>query len=75
MDRVALDLKNCYEIKSLEHEFDFAQETAYAIYTPNGVMNSSLAQVFQDVAAGVPSHGRLQGWRKDHQEQTYPGDG
>jgi hypothetical protein len=29
-----LDLSNCYGIKKLEADFDFAQHKAYAIYAP-----------------------------------------
>ena len=59
MDRLGIDLENCYGIKKLKHEFDFSQETVYAVYAPNGAMKSSLAQVFQDVAAGTQSVDRI----------------
>jgi hypothetical protein len=59
MDRVSVDLKNCYGIKALEREFDFGDTRAYAIYAPNGAMKSSLAQTFQDVATGTPSSDRI----------------
>jgi hypothetical protein len=59
MDRVSVDLKNCYGIKALEGEFDFGDTRAYAIYAPNGAMKSSLAQTFQDVATGTPSSDRI----------------
>lgn len=59
MDRVKIDLKNCYGIKALENEFDFSTTPAYALYAPNGAMKSSLAQTFQDVAKGVKSVDRL----------------
>ena len=50
MDRVKVDLKNCYGIKALKKDFDFSKTRAYAIYAPNGVMKSSLAQTFLDAA-------------------------
>jgi ABC-type lipoprotein export system ATPase subunit len=59
MDRVTVDLNNCYGIKKLRHTFDFSQTSAYALYAPNGVMKSSFAQTFQDIAAGVPSVDRI----------------
>lgn len=59
MDRVNVDLEHCYGIKRLQTQFDFSEERAYAIYAPNGVMKSSLAQTFQDVASGVPSTDRI----------------
>ena len=52
MDRVKIDLENCYGIKSLRHEFDFTKKAAYAIYAPNGSMKSSLAKTFEDAATG-----------------------
>lgn len=59
MDRVSVDLKNCYGIKALKREFDFSGTRAFAIYAPNGAMKSSLAQTFQDVATGTASSDRL----------------
>jgi hypothetical protein len=50
-----IDLSNCYGIKKLEADFDFAQHKAYAIYAPNGAMKSSLAHTFKDLADGVAS--------------------
>jgi hypothetical protein len=50
MDRVSVDLKYCYGIKDLKRDFDFSKVRAYAIYAPNGVMKSSLAETFQDAA-------------------------
>lgn len=55
MDRVKIDLKNCYGIKELRTELDFTKTPAYAIYAPNGVMKSSLAQTFKDAANGENS--------------------
>jgi hypothetical protein len=59
MDHVKIDLKNCYGIKSLQRDFDFSQAQAYALYAPNGVMKSSLAQTFQDAVEGVDSTDRI----------------
>jgi hypothetical protein len=59
MDRVTVDLTNCYGIKRLLQCFDFSQESVYAIYAPNGVMKSSLAQVFRDLAGGATSQDRI----------------
>lgn len=62
MDRVSVDLQNCYGIKALKHEFDFSGKPAWAIYAPNGVMKTSLAETFLD--ASVP---------KDSQDRIFPG--
>jgi len=59
MNKLNVDLKNCYGIKKLKIQFDFTQEKAYAIYAPNGSMKSSLAQTFKDVAEDVPSKDRI----------------
>lgn len=59
MDRVSIDLKNCYGIKALKYDFDFTGQPAYAIYAPNGVMKSSLAETFFDASAGKDSEDRI----------------
>lgn len=59
MDRVSVDLQHCYGIKSLKKDFDFSQKSAYAIYAPNGVMKSSLARTFQDLATGTQPRDRI----------------
>ncbi len=55
MKKLHIDLMNCYGIKALKADLDFAQHNAFAIYAPNGVMKSSLAHTFKDVVDGVPS--------------------
>ncbi len=59
MQKIAIDLQNCYGIKKLKEKFDFSDHQAYAIYAPNGSMKSSLAQTFKDVADGVASKDRI----------------
>lgn len=59
MRSLKLNLQHCYGIKSLSHTFDFSDQRVFAIYAPNGVMKSSLANVFADVASGVPSSDRM----------------
>jgi len=49
MNKVSVDLQNCYGIRKLQHEFDFSQRRAYAIYAANGAMKSSFAQTFKDI--------------------------
>ena len=68
MNRVTVDLRNCYGIKKLEHTFDFSQKSAYAIYAPNGSMKSSFAQTFKDIADGAPSRDRIFPSRKTVRE-------
>jgi ABC-type lipoprotein export system ATPase subunit len=59
MNKLTLALKNCYGIKKLNFKFDFSQERVYALYAPNGVMKSSLAQTFEDEAVGATSADRI----------------
>ncbi|MFI5086996.1 MAG: hypothetical protein ACHP7I_01255 [Terriglobales bacterium] len=59
MNRVGIELINCYGIKRLSKQFDFSQSRVYAIYAPNGAMKSSMAQTFQDVATGAASTDRI----------------
>ena len=59
MKKLIVELENCYGIKKLKAEFDFSTENVYAIYAPNGVMKSSLAQTFKDVADGAVSKDRI----------------
>ena len=59
MNRVFVDLRNCYGIKKLEYTFDFSQSSVYSIYAPNGSMKSSLAQTFNDLADRKQSIDRI----------------
>jgi hypothetical protein len=59
MQKVIVDLQNCYGIKKLKAEFDFSQYHASAIYAPNGSMKSSLAQTFNDIADAISSKDRI----------------
>lgn len=59
MESLTIDLQHCYGIKRLQTELPFASSPAIAIYAPNGVMKSSLAQVFKDVADGNSSCDRV----------------
>ena len=64
MDHVKIDFKNCYGIKSLRKKFNFSNTRAYALYAPNSVMKSSLAQTFQDAADDKDSEDRIFTTRK-----------
>ena len=59
MNRLSVNLRNCYGIKKLARDFDFSQRTAYAIYAPNGSMKSSFAQTFKDIADDKQSLDRI----------------
>lgn len=59
MKKLKIDLQNCYGIKNLKQDFDFADNRAVAVYAPNGAMKSSLASTFKDLSEGVPSKDRV----------------
>jgi hypothetical protein len=59
MNKLNIDIENCYGIKKLQTQFDFSQKKAYAIYAANGAMKSSLAQTFKDVADATASKDRI----------------
>ena len=59
MNKVNVNLRHCYGIKSLTVTLDFSSEGVQAIYAPNGVMKSSFAQTFHDISRGVDSRDRI----------------
>ena len=59
MNKLNIELENCYGIKKLQAQLDFSQNKAYAIYAPNGAMKTSLAQTFKDIAGGTASKDRI----------------
>lgn len=59
LQRLKLDLENCYGIRKLVKDFDFTSGSAYAVYAGNGAMKSSLAQTFKDLADGTGSRDRV----------------
>lgn len=50
--KLSVELKNCYGISELVHEFDFDVTKSYAIYAPNGFMKTSFSKCFDDLAKG-----------------------
>lgn len=50
--KLSVDLKNCYGISELVHDFDFNITKSYAIYAPNGFMKTSFSKTFDDLAKG-----------------------
>lgn len=54
MEKLKVDLKNCYGIQSLEKEFNFSTSKGktYAIYAPNGLMKTSFSKTFENLANG-----------------------
>lgn len=50
MKKLKIELKNCFGINHLEHEFNFEQKKICLIYAPNGMMKSSFAKTFDLLA-------------------------
>lgn len=48
--KLNVKLENCYGIKTLNHEFNFSKCHTFVIYSPNGVMKTSFANTFKDLA-------------------------
>lgn len=52
MNKISINLENCYGIGQLVYEFDFEDAKAYSIYAPNGFMKTSLSKTFLDLSGG-----------------------
>ena len=48
MQKISIELKNCYWIKKFEYDFDFSTSNIYSIYAPNGTMKTSFLKWFKD---------------------------
>lgn len=53
VNKINLNLQNCYGIKKLKKELDFSSSKTVAIYAPNGVMKTSFAKTFSDLFNGA----------------------
>jgi len=62
MQKLKVNLENCYGIKKFNHEFDFTAvqlpdgkrklKNVKVIYAPNGIMKTSFLKTFDDIANG-----------------------
>ncbi|MCF6344471.1 MAG: phage infection protein [Devosiaceae bacterium] len=59
MQKVSVDIKNCYGIRSLEATFDFSKKKANIVYAPNGMIKTSFARTFKDFSNGIKSVDRI----------------
>ena len=55
MQKLKINLENCYGIKKLNCEFDFSNKNVHSIYAPNGIMKTSLTKTFKDLSNGEES--------------------
>ena len=63
MNKLFVNLKNCYGIPFLEHVFVFnkypRETNSYAVYAPNGLMKTSFSKTFHDISLGnIPKEER-----------------
>lgn len=49
MQKLKLDLENCYGIKKMNETIDYSNNNVAIIYAPNGTMKSSLAKTFEAI--------------------------
>lgn len=52
MNKLNIELTNCFGIDSLNHEFDFGKGNTFSIYARNGLMKASFAKTFQLIQQG-----------------------
>lgn len=50
MQKISINLSNCYGIGRLQCVFDFTNVDAYSVYAPNGFMKTSLSKTFLDLS-------------------------
>ena len=55
MNKLKINLENCYGIKKLDYEFDFSTKKIYVIYAPNGTMKTSFAKTMKDFSENKDS--------------------
>ncbi len=49
MEKIDCNLKNCYGIKKMQHQFDFTETNAIAVYAKNGLMKTSFSKTFRKI--------------------------
>jgi hypothetical protein len=59
MEKIHINLENCYGIRKIDEDFDFSQFKTFVVYAPNGVMKTSFAKVFDDYVRNEESRDRI----------------
>ncbi len=49
MEKIRVDLQNCFGIQDMHHEFDFHGEKVISVYAKNGLMKTSFTKIFQKI--------------------------
>lgn len=52
MEKININLENCYGISKLNEELDFSKDNVIAIYARNGLMKTSFAKTFKKIQEG-----------------------
>lgn len=52
MNKMYINLSNCYGIKRLSYNFDFQKHSNYLIYASNGMMKTSFTKTFRALRNG-----------------------
>lgn len=73
MNKLYVNLENCYGIKKMEATFNFESCRASIIYAQNGAMKTSFAEVFCDIIKGKQSEDRIFKNRCSKYEVKYDG--
>ncbi|MEA5460340.1 hypothetical protein VB796_14900 [Arcicella sp. LKC2W] len=74
MDKLYVNLQNCYGIKKMQATFNFENCRAAIIYAQNGAMKTSFAEVFCDIIKGRQSEDRIFKNRISTYEVKYDGE-
>lgn len=64
MNKININLENCYGIKKLQEKLDFSARKLIVIYAPNGSMKTSFSKTFHDLSIDQPSEDRIHGKKK-----------
>ena len=54
MEKLKVELENCFGIGKLSHEFDFSEDNTHLIYAPNGTMKTSFARTLDLISKNNP---------------------
>lgn len=54
MDKIKVDLQNCFGIQDMRYEFNFHGSNVIAVYARNGLMKTSFAKTFKKIQVNKP---------------------
>lgn len=66
MNKLEIELKNCFGINYLKESFDFSKSNTVVIYASNGVMKTSFANTFQELSKGGVPKDKLHGKKSSY---------